>query len=142
MPIPQSLNTNEVKDRAGVEREFLDRGEAAARSRVFYASTEAPNLPERITIQHREIGKPGLLLVRQSNLTLIKTIISPVDNLTPVVIRRSITDWIPQGAITDYNACADVAAWSMSLLSTTGAATTVLFDGSGTMAVALRLGTL
>lgn len=141
MPLPTNLTTNEVKDRAGTEVEFLYRDELG-RSREYAKSGETPSLPERIKIQHRDVGKPGAGLRRQSNLLITKTVLSQVDSLTPVVIRASVSLDIPVGALTDLNSVKDVAAYMNSILSTTGSGTTVLFDGTGTATAALVNGTL
>jgi hypothetical protein len=139
---PTNLTTNEVKDRAGTEREFMDRGDQAGRTREWGAVTEAPAYQERIKLQHREVGKQGPTLRRQSNITFRKVVVSQVDSVTPVEIRLSVTLDIPQGSLTDLNAVKDVVAWANSVLSTTGAGTTVLFDGTGYGAAALINGTL
>lgn len=143
MPIPLNLTSNEVKDRAGTEREFSDRGDVeGSRAREWNASTEAPAYPERLRVQHREVGKPGVTLRRQSNITFKKTVVSQVDTSTPAEIRMSISLDVPQGHLTDLNAVKDVVAWANSFLSTTGAGTTVLFDGTGYGSAALINGTL
>jgi hypothetical protein len=141
MPLPVNLTTNEVKDRAGVEVQFLFFDDSPPRTRVYGRDAEAPNLPERIKVQHREVGKPGVTLRRQSNILFTKTVMGS-DTVTPVTIRGSISLDVPQGAINDFNAVKDVVAYMNSFMATTGAATTVLFDGTGYGSAALINGTL
>lgn len=140
MPLPTNLTTNEVKDRAGTEVEFLFR-EEVGRSREYQKSGETPSLPERIKVQHQETGK-NISLVRRSNLRVTKTVMSQVDSVTPVQIIFSGTLQVPQGHLNDLNATKDVMSYVNSILGTTGAGTTVLFDGTGTAATALINGTL
>lgn len=142
MPLPTNLSTNEVKNAAGTEVEFLFR-EEQGRSKEYAKSAETPYLPERIKVQHRDVGKTGTpALRRQSNVLMTKTVMSAVDSVTPVVIRLSISLDAPIGALANLTAVTEVVAWMNSFLSTTGAATTVLFDGTGTGAAALINGTL
>lgn len=140
MPLPQNLVTNEVKNAAGVEREFSFRDNSLPRCMEWMASNEAPYLPERIRIIHSDIGKPGLTLVRRSNIRCIKRVLA-YDGSTLVDIIDSRTLTIPIGALANYDSVKEVAAWQNSLCSTTGAGSTVLFDGSGTAMAALINGT-
>lgn len=142
MSLPTNLNTNEVKGSGGAEVEFLYRDEIG-RTKEYAKSGETPYLPERIKIQHRDVGKAGSpSLRRQSNLLITKTVMSAVDSVTPVVIRASVSFDVPIGALATLTDVATVAAWMNSILSTTGAGTTVLFDGTGTATAALINGTL
>lgn len=141
MPLPENLNTNEVKNRAGTEVEFLFRNDDG-RSQEYRAAGGSPSLPIDLKVQHRDVGKPGLTLRRQSNLLVVKNIISPVDGQTPARISCSTTLDVPEGALNSLDDVKDVLAMSMSFLATTGAGTTVLFDCTGTGAAALVNGTL
>jgi hypothetical protein len=142
MSLPLNLNTNEIKDRTGTEREFLDRGDVeGSRAREWNAATEAPAYPERIRTQHREVGKPGITLRRQSNITFKKTVLSQVDSVTPAEIKFSVSSDIPVGHLTDLNAVKDVCAWMNSFLSSLGVSTTILYDGTGSGSAVLINGT-
>lgn len=142
MPLPINLNTNEVKDRAGTEVEYLWR-EDLGRAREWMKSGEQPAYPMRIKIQHREVGKPGSpSLVRQSNLLTTDTVVSQVDTVTPTQIRFSTTAYVPIGHLTDLNAVKDAGAKHISMLASLGASTTILYDNTGTALAALTNGTL
>jgi hypothetical protein len=140
MSLPANLVTNEVKDRAGTEVEFLFR-EEVGRSREYMKSGEVPSLPYRLKVQHREVGK-GASLIRQSNVTILGTLLSQVDLITPVQVRESRTLYVPQGHLTDLNVVKDIAAFMNSFCATLGAGTTVLYDGTGYGSAALINGTL
>jgi hypothetical protein len=70
------------------------------------------------------------------------TVISDVDSITPVTASAYAVTDTPIGAVTTNDAAALALANLMSFLSTTGAGTTVLFDGTGSGAVALLNGSL
>jgi hypothetical protein len=102
---------------------------------------ENPALPHRITISHSETGS-GIKRRRRSVVRVDKTIISTVDNVTPVTVTAYDVVDIPVGAITAYTEATNVLAELQSFVSTTGAATTVLFDCTGNGANALIQGGL
>jgi hypothetical protein len=136
--IPANLNTNEVKNAAGTEEEFL-RQYTSERKLIFAKSGETPNLPHRLTISHTETGA-GVDLMRRSLVRVDKTILG-VDG-TPVTISKYEVTVIPVGNIAAYTEVNNVAANLASFSSTTGAATTVLFDGTGHGTAAAVSGTL
>lgn len=128
MPVlPTNLNTNEVKDRAGVEIEF-NRYESEGRQLIFAASNEVPSAPHRLKVAHQETGS-GLTAVRRSAVIIDKTVTGKSGK--PVVIRMQKTGVIPVGELDNLDAVKDVSAELDSFCATTGAGTTVLFDGSG-----------
>lgn len=141
MPLPQSLVTNEVKNASGVEREFIFRDNSQPRTLEWAASGEIPYLAERIRVVHSDVGKPGLSLVRRSNIRCFKRVVG-YDGTTLGDIIDSRTLTIPIGLLANYDSVKEVAAWMNSICSTTGAGTTVLFDGSGTAMAALIAGTI
>jgi hypothetical protein len=141
MGLPSNLNTNEVKDRAGTEVEFTFFDDSKPRSREWQRSNQAPYLIESIKVQHRDVGKPGFFLVRQSNLRIVKNVLSLVDNSTIVPIISSHSLQIPIGALTTFDAVKDVVAYHNTLMATING-TTVLFDGTGTAAAAMIAGTV
>jgi hypothetical protein len=136
--IPAHLNTNEVKNAAGTEEEFL-RQFVSERKLIFAKSGELPNLPHRLTISHVETGS-GLTLVRRSLVRIDKTVLG-VDGL-PVVISDYEVTVIPVGNLAAYTEVKNVKANLLSFCATTGAATTVLFDCTGYGADAAVSGTL
>lgn len=138
MPLPQTLNTNEVKNAAGTEIEFLYRDEVG-RMREYAASGEAPNLSHRLKVSHQEVGK-GTELVRRSVSRVDKTVVGASG--TKRVISFYKVGVIPVGDLADLTVVKDVSAELDSFCCTTGAATTVLFDGSGYGDSAIINGTL
>lgn len=135
-----TLNTNEIKDSAGAEVEFqlLQR---VGRRAEFAKVSESPSAPYRLTIQHQEIGS-GLKKRRRSVIRFDKTVTSDVDSVTQVTPTCYCCLDFPVGALTTSAEAAHVVANLMSFLATTGAATTVLFDGTGNGATTLLNGSL
>jgi hypothetical protein len=138
--LPSQLNTNEVKDSAGAEVEFETLVQEARR-KVYKKVTELPYLPHRITFQHLETGS-GINLRRRSNIRIDKSSVSGVDATKVVTTSLSLTLDAPIGALTTDSEMIEVIANMLSLSATTGAGTTVLFNGTGNGAVALRTGGL
>lgn len=138
--LSNTLNTNEVKNSAGTEVEF-SRLSTNARQTIFAAIAESPSAPHRLTIGHQEAGS-GLKKRRRSLVRFDKTVISTVDSVTPVTVSAYIVLDTPVGALTTSAEMANVIAELLSFCSTTGAATTVLFDGTGNGASCLLNGSL
>lgn len=138
--LSNSLNTNEIKNSAGTEVEF-SRQSTSGRSTIFAQVGEPPYEPHRLTISHQETGV-GMKGRRRSVVRIDKTVISGVDSSTPITVSAYVVLDFPVGASTSVTEAANVLAELMSFLSTTGAGTTVLFDGSGNGASALLNGSL
>jgi hypothetical protein len=138
MPLPQNLNTNEVKNAAGTEVEFLYRDEVG-RTREYAASGEAPNLPHRIRVKHAETGK-GIELVRRSVAQVEKQVLGVSGTKRAILVYKVAV--VPVGDIADLSAVKDASAELDAFCATTGAATAVLFDGSGYGDSAIINGTL
>lgn len=138
--LSDTLNTNEIKDSAGTEVEF-SRMSQQDRSTIFKKISENPSQPYRLTIAHQEIGT-GLKKRRRSVVRFDKTVISDVDSVTPITHSSYIVTDTPIGAITTNADAAHVLANLLSFCATTGAGTTVLFNGTGNGAVALLDGSL
>lgn len=134
------LNTNEIKNSAGVKVDF-QRLSTRDRSAVYAQINEPLSLPNRLTVSHLESGT-GLKKRRRSVIRFDKTVISTVDSLTPVVISGYTVLDAPVGALLASTELLNVLAQLQSFLSTTGAATTVLFDCTGNGANALATGGL
>jgi len=135
-----TLNTNEIKNSAGTEQEF-QRLATSDRQTEFALITEAPSLPHRLKIQHLETGT-GINKRRRSVVRFDKTVMSTVDTTIPVTISAYVVLDAPIGALAAATELANVLANLQSFLATTGAATTVLFDGTGSGATALLTGGL
>lgn len=138
--LSNTLNTNEVKNAAGAEVEF-SRLSINDRETVFAQIAETPSSPHRLSIKHQESGQ-GLKLRRRSLNRVDKTVISTVDNVTPVTISAYVVVDAPVGALTANTEIANVLAELMSFLTTTGSGTTVLFDCTGNGASTLLSGGL
>lgn len=135
-----TLNTNEVKNAAGTEKEFSRIG-ISDRSTEFALIGESPAAPHRLKIAHQETGA-ALKLRRRSVIRFDKTSVSDVDNATPVTTSAYMVVDAPIGAKTTDADTKEVLANLMSFTATTGAATAVLFDGTGNGAVAALTGGL
>jgi len=138
--LANTLNTNEIKNEAGVKQEF-QRLSSGVRSTMFGLIAETPSLPHRLTIQHSETGS-GLKARRRSVIRFDITSVSGVDpaltitDSAYVVLDRAI------GASSNNTMATRVLANLMSFLATTGAGTTVLFDNTGNGAKTLIDGAL
>lgn len=128
-----TLNTNEVKDRAGVEVEFAHK--SLIGSVHEYAKVgETPNLKHRLKVSHQEISEGQE--ARRRSAVIVRREITGKSGKTRV-IQFVFSGDIPVGDIEDFNLVKDTAANVLSFCATTGAGTTVLFDGSGTGADAV-----
>lgn len=138
--LSNTLNTNEIKNAAGTEVEF-QRLSQSGRTTEFAQITEAPNLPHRLKISHLESGS-GLTKRRRSVVRFDKTVASTVDTTKTATISAYLVLDAPIGALIANTEFANALAELLSFCATTGAATTVLFDGTGNGAVALLSGGL
>lgn len=138
--LSNTLNTNEIKNAAGTEQEF-GRISSSLRQTVFALLTEAPSAPHRLSIAHTEIGT-GLQKRRRSLCRFDKTVISTVDSVTPVVISAYAVLDAPVGALIADTELKNVMANLNSFLSSAGASTTILYDGTGSGTTALVSGGL
>lgn len=136
-----TLNTNEIKNSAGVEVEFTRQSNPTARSTIFNTVVVDPAKPHLLTIGHQESGS-GLKKRRRSLCRFDKTVISGVDNVTPITVSAYAVLDFPVGASTTDAEAKNVLAELMSFLASTGATTTILFDGTGNGAQALLNGSI
>jgi len=127
--LSNTLNTNEIKNRSAAEVEFT-RLSTGDRKTVFAKVSETPSQPYRLTIAHQETGS-GMTKRRRGVVRFDLTSISGVDSITPITTSAYIVLDAPIGAASTSNDAADVLANLMSFCATTGAGTTVLFDGTG-----------
>jgi hypothetical protein len=138
--LSNTLNTNEIKNAAGTEQEF-GRLLINNRETEFSLLTESPSLPHRLSIKHQETGS-GVNGRRRSVVRIDKTVMSTVDTTLPVTVSAYMVLDAPVGALVANTEMANTLANLLSFCATTGAATTVLFDGTGNGAVALLSGGL
>jgi hypothetical protein len=138
--LSNTLNTNEIKNSAGTEVEF-SRLSTSERQTVFAQISELPAQPHRLVISHQESGS-GLSKRRRSLVRFDKTVISGVDATLSITISAYAVLDLPVGAMSAIAEGTNALAELMSFLATTGAATTVLFDGTGNGATALLTGGL
>ena len=138
--LSNTLNTNEVKNAAGTEVEF-SRLSTGPRDTLFAQISETPYLPHRLSIKHTESGS-GLSKRRRSLVRFDKTVISAVDNVTPITYSAYAVLDYPVGASTTGAEAANVLAELMSFLASLGLNTTILYDGTGNGAVVLLQGGL
>lgn len=138
--LANTLNTNEIKNAAGVEVEFgrLSQGERATE---FGDLAETPSYPHRLSVKHTEVGS-GTGLRRRSVVRFDKTVAGQVDTTKPVVCSAYAVVDIPIGNLTAYTEAKNVMAELMSFCASLGATTTILYDGTGNGAVTLVNGTL
>lgn len=134
-----SLTTNEVKNALGNEIEFT-RWDTNGRSTEFQKVNEVPNAPHRLKVSHLETGKD--VNRRRRSLLRFDMTNTAGSNGSPVITSAYIVLDIPIGNVSDLADAKLVLANLMSLVATTGAASTVLFDGTGNGALALLNGTL
>jgi len=138
--LANTLNTNEIKDSAGVEVEFT-RIKSSGRETEFAKIGEAPALPLRLTIKHVETGN-GIKKRRRSVCRFDKTVMSTVDATVPVVVSAYAVLDSPIGALTANTEPTNVLAYLMSFIASLGATTTILYDGTGNGAKTLLQGDL
>lgn len=138
--LSNTLNTNEVKNAAGVEVEF-SRLSSSARETEFSQIAETPSLPHRLKIKHQESGS-GTALRRRSMFRFDKVVTGQVDTTKPAVISSYVVLDAPVGNLTAATEMANVLAEVMSFLASLGASTTILYDGTGNGAKSLLEGGL
>lgn len=138
--LSNTLNTNEVKNASAAEVEF-SRLSTSARETVFAQIGETPSLPHRLSIKHLEMGK-DLKSRRRSLVRIDKSVVSGVDPSVVATVSAYIVLDAPIGAMSSIAEATNTVAELLSFCATTGAGTTVLFDGTGNGAKALLEGSL
>jgi len=108
---------------------------------VFAQIAETPSAPHRLTIAHQETGT-GMKKRRRSVVRIDKTVISGVDTVTPITVSAYAVLDFPVGASSTSAEATNVVAELMSFLASSGANTTILFDGTGNGAAVLLSGGL
>lgn len=134
------LNTNEIKGSTGVEIEFT-RKKSGDDWVEYRCETTAPSTPNVLTIKHQESGT-GVNRIRRSVVRFDLTGFGEVDATKPVTSSAHLVLSAPIGNLMTLAMPKTVLAELMSFVATTGAGTTVLFDGSGNGAASLLNGSL
>lgn len=138
--LSDTLNTNEVKDAAGSAQAF-ERLYNNNRTTEFRLSAEVPSTPHRLSIGHTEIGA-GVKKRRRSVVRVDIKSVSDVDSTLVVSTLGYIVLDNPIGAVTSNAKAAECLANLMSFCASTGATTTILYDGTGNGCVSLLNGSL
>jgi len=138
--LSNTLNTNEIKDSAGTEVEF-QRLSTIGRTTEFAKISEAPDKPHRLKISHLETGS-GSSKRRRSVVRIDETQPSDRDSSLMATVSAYIVLDAPVGALDGTSRMNDAIANLLSFCATTGAGTTVLFNGTGNGAVTLVTGGL
>jgi hypothetical protein len=136
--LSNTLVTSEVKNAAGTEVEF-NRISSTARSTEFAQVAETPNLPHRLKISHLETGS-GVALRRRSVARFDKTVVGA--SLTTRMVSAYLVVDIPVGDLSSSTEIKNVIAELLSFCASLGASTTILYDCTGSGAVALVEGGL
>lgn len=137
--IPDTLNTNEIKNAAGAEVEFQLLEQLPGRGKVFHKVGEAPNLLDRLSVRHQELSS-GVNQRRRSALQTTLEV-AGVSGVERKIVFTTTAD-IPIGDIADFTEVKNAAARHMSFLASRGATTTILYDCTGYGAEALVNGSL
>lgn len=132
MALPTNLNTNEVKNSSGTEVEFTRLGplDTNPRSVQFAYVGESPAYPRRIIASHAFSGT-GTALRRRSLVRVNYALIGQVDATKVETISFYAVADIPQGNLTGVTEMTHAYAYLNSFLSSLGASTTILYDGTG-----------
>jgi hypothetical protein len=125
--LPTTLLTNEVKDRAGVEVEF-EHYSLEGRTHIYARKGGNPSLPCILKVAHQEAGS-GLGATQRSQCRVDMDVVGKSGKTVRCSAYKVVV--IPKGELDDLDDVKDVSAMLDSFCSTTGAGTTVLFDGSG-----------
>lgn len=138
--LPTDLTTNQVKMPSGTEIEFARS--RSGDSRVEFTSTAGtPNMEHKVTVSHQRVGA-GQSRRRRSMVRVDYEMNSQLDTSKIAKTSCYIVMDFPEGLADNYEWAEQVLANLLSFVATTGAATTVLLDGTGTGAVPLIKGTL
>lgn len=137
--LPDTLNANQIKDKAGAGVNTFESVNDEGRTRLFRNTAAAYNRPHELAIKHRETGV-GLKLIRDS--VIICSLVVTGDDGNPVKVEYLQRLRVPMGNLASQDPVKEVIANGLSFSATTGAASTVLFDGTGNGAIALRNGSL
>lgn len=138
--LPNLLSNNEIKDSAGLEVEF-QRLNTKDSTTEYGKVGEIPSLPLRMSVKHTETGE-GINKIRRSLIRFDGSELGGVDSLKVASGSVYLVMQTPIGNLANMNLMTNLLAHMQSFVSTTGAATTVLFNGSGTGAQVLLTGSI
>jgi len=140
MSLSNTLNTNEIKDAAGLEVEFQHL-EQDGRSHTFAKINELPGLPHRLKVSHQESGS-GTSRRRRSVVRFDKSETGQIDNTKIITTSFYLVGDIPVGNLSTYGSPKDLLANLMSFMASLGASTTILYDCTGNGAATVINGSL
>jgi hypothetical protein len=140
MPLATTLNTNEIKDSAGLEREFTHL-QTVGRTREFKLILEAPGYPSRLKVSHSESGT-GTSKRRRSVVRFDNSYQGAIDTSKSMIVSAYTVLDIPIGNMGSLVYGKDTLANLMSFCASLGASTTILYDCTGNGADALVNGNL
>lgn len=138
--LPTHLQTNEVRDAAKAEVEFLRRSNGSNGSKVeFLQNGETPNLPHRLAVMHSESGS-GVNLRRRSAIRVDYSFVGSDGSVS----RASGCMWLdlPVGNMANLDPAKKVAAELGSFAVGNGTVDVLTYDGSGNGISCLINGTL
>jgi hypothetical protein len=136
--LPNTLNTNEIKNSAGTEVEF-QRVSTGPGSSEFAAIAETPSLPHRMSVKHSYTGAGGTRR-RRSVIRFDKTVAGTDPNVAYATISAYTVADFPVGTLATDADMKHVIAELNSFMASLGASTTILYDGSGNGAQVLLTG--
>lgn len=138
--LSNTLVTNEVKDAAGAKVDFT-RISISDRKTEFAQIGEVPSSPNHLTISHQETGS-GLNTKRRSVVRFDLTGQGQVDTTTTRKAEAYLVLVNPIGNSSSNALVSKALAQLMSFVASTGADSTIKFDGTGNGAAALLGGSL
>lgn len=136
--LPTTLNTNEVKNSAGTEEEFV-RMSTEGRKLIFAKSGETPSAPHRLTVSHSEVGSADGR--RRRSLVRIDKTVEGTSG-TPRTVSCYVVVDAPVGDLATTAEIKNALANLLSFVASQGGTTTILYDCSGHGADSLCQGTL
>jgi hypothetical protein len=139
--LPDSLNTNQIRNSSGTEIEFEIHEGPTGRLRKWRQVAMTPYLGHFLTVSHQEVGS-GNKLVRRSLVRFDKTVVSSVDSTTAVTISAYTVLVVPVGALATLAEPTHVLAELHSLNASVASATVLTLDGTGNGSIALINGSM
>lgn len=127
--LPTNLTSNEVKNAAGTEEEFLRKTTGPGNVVIFAKSGEG-NLKHRLNVSNVESGT-GINRRRRSLVRFDLESTSTVDNVSTVTDTAYMVVDRAVGAMTTDDSAEHVVANLLSFCASLGANTTILYDCTG-----------
>lgn len=137
--LAESLNTNQIKNAAGTEKEFFKIGPLGDSGSKYQLIPQDITEPHVMNVRHAIEGT-GVGRKRKSVIRFEKSTAGLVDATKQATCWAQVTTSVDIGNLENLDNLKEVLANLMSFLATTGAGTTVLFDCTGTGAVSILEG--